>query len=124
MIKIFIPEIKGKNKTSVRGFWRNAEGKIYYDYLKVKNTSYIEPKQLEALKVKYNQEAIAYIDTATECLKIYSSRNKEEGLYKHIIIEVCKQSIRARIKEALRAYGGVTVYIKDDKYLLEAFYND
>jgi len=31
MIKIFIPEIKGKIKTSIRGLWLNDKGQLFYD---------------------------------------------------------------------------------------------
>jgi hypothetical protein len=122
MIKIFIPAIKGKQKTSVRGFWYSQDTKkTYYDYLKIVNTSYIESKQLEYLKTKYNQECIAYIDTATECLKFYYSQDKIEILSNRIYAEV--KNLRAEIKEALKLYGGVTIYKVGNKYFKEIYYN-
>jgi len=39
MIRVFIPEIKGRVKTSVRGFWQD-NGKVYYDYLRVEQEDF------------------------------------------------------------------------------------
>ena len=129
MIKVFIPENKGRIKTNVRGFWYSKDtNKTYYDYLRIVNTSYIEPKQLEQLKKKYNQESIAFIDTAINCLKVYYSRDKIEVLkYRHII-EVKRQGrntklLKDYIKSALKLYGGLTIYIKDHSYILEVYHN-
>lgn len=131
MIKLFIPQNKGKIKTNTRGFWQSSfpAKKIYYDYLKVVNTSYIEPKQLEALKVEYNQEAIAFIDTATNCFKIYYNRDKIEVLNNRSIIKIKTQGkntklLKHYIKTALKRYGGLTVYIHNHYYILEVFYNE
>jgi hypothetical protein len=124
MIKLFIPVTKGKTKTKVRGFWRSSfpAKKTYYDYLKAINTSYIEPKQLGKLKQKYNQEAIAFIDC--NVLKIYYSKDKIEILNNKITKIVTKKELKQNIKELLKLYGGVTVYIQgNNKYLLEVFYN-
>jgi hypothetical protein len=41
MIKILIPENKGKEKSKIRGFWKNETGKIYYDYLSLKTGNII-----------------------------------------------------------------------------------
>jgi hypothetical protein len=122
MIKVFIPQIKGRVKTSVRGFWYSQDTKrTYYDYIKIVNTSYIEPRQLEALKVKYNQESIFYIDTSTNTGIIYYSKDKREVLNHRIYIEVGRY-LRQEIKEALRLYGGVTIYKIGAYYCKEIFY--
>ena len=129
MIKVLIPEKKGRIKTNVRGFWYSKDtNKTYYDYLKIVNTSYVEPKQLEALKKKYNQESIAFIDTSVNCLKIYYSRDKIEVLKDHSILEVKRQGrntklLKDYINSALKLYGGLTIYIKNHSYILEVFYN-
>jgi hypothetical protein len=124
MIKVFIPEIKGKNKTNVRGFWRNDKGITFYDYLKIVNTSCIESRQLEALKKKYCQECIAYVDTATDCLIIYYNRDKKEVLHNRIIKEVLCGNLRQEIKTALKEYSGVTIYKISNKYFKEIFYKE
>ena len=121
MIKVFIPQIKGRVKTSVRGFWRD-NGKTYYDYLKIVNTSFIEPKQLETLKKKYNQESIFYIDSQLPYGIVWYSRDKKEVLNQRIIKEVLKANLRAEIKEALKVYSGITIYKEGNKYFKEIFY--
>lgn len=125
MIKLFIPISKGRAKTEVRGFWYSQDtARTYYDYLKVVNTSYIEPKQLEHLKKKYNQECIAYIDTSLNCLEIYYNKNKIEVLKNVIYTQVIKgRYSKDLIKNLLKRYNGLTIYIKDGYYLVEAFYN-
>lgn len=124
MIKIFIPQIKGKIKTSVRGFWRNTEDRTFYDYLRVIEDNLKGEDlliELEALKRKYNQEAIAYIDTATNCLKIYYNRDKIEVL-RHCISWEClaKNELKTTLKKVIKKYNGSTVYI--DNIDNEIFY--
>lgn len=123
MIKVFIPEIKGKIKTSVRGFWRNAEGKLYYDYLRVKGFSFDFQEdlinKLNAVKQVYNQECIAYKEG--KVLKIYYNKDKIEVLPHRIYKEVLRQDLKVAIKEALRQYSGLTVYNEAGKYFIEAF---
>jgi hypothetical protein len=128
MIKVFIPANKGKIKSSVRGFWRNDSGITYYDYLKIVNTSYIEPRQLEVLKKRYNQEAISFIDTSINCLKIYYSNNKIEVLPYRIYAEILRHNLKSEIKEALKIdlklfyFRGITIYKIGNKYFKEIFY--
>jgi hypothetical protein len=122
MIKIFIPAIKGKQKTSVRGFWYSQETKkTYYDYLEIRDYfSYPSYRLLESLRTFYNQEAIA-IKNDNEILKIHY-KDKTEVLSNRIYAEVKSQDLRAEIKKALRVYGGVTIYKIDNKYFKEIFY--
>jgi len=120
MIKVFIPQDKTQGKTNIRGLWLNKD-KIYYDYLKVVNTSFIEGKQLEALKKKYNQQAIFYVDTATDTGIIYYNKDKKEVL-SHRIYAMIGRNFRAELKEDLKIYGGVTIYKIGAYYCKEIFY--
>ena len=121
MIKVFIPESKGKIKTSARGFWRNTEGKTFYDYLKIVNTYNLNTWILEDLKKKYKQEAIFYV--RFNCGYVYNGIDKQiEVLPRRIIKEVLSVNLRQEIKEALSVYGGVTVYKEGNKYFKEIFY--
>jgi hypothetical protein len=119
MIKVFIPVIKGRVKASIRGFWRNEAGKTFYDYLRLSNRFYLLA-ELEAIQKRYNQEAIAYIDKGI--LKIFYSRNKIEVLSHCIFKEVLRGNLKAEIREALKVYGGITIYKKDNRYFKEIFY--
>ena len=124
MIKIFIPQSKGKVKTSARGFWRNAEGKIFYDYLFIKdlkfNYNYEQLNSLEYLKTKFNQECIAYKEG--KVLKIFYSKDKIEILPHRIYKEVLRQDLKKEIKEALQKYDGCTIYNKLGCYFIEIFF--
>ena len=130
MIKIFIPQVKGKVKSNVRGFWYSSDTKrTYYDYLTIQdyklNSLPSLYHYLDNLKKFYSQECIAYKEG--EVLKIYYSKDKTEVLNKHSILEVKRQGkntklLRNYIKSALRLYGGLTIYIKSHSYILEVFY--
>lgn len=131
MIKVFIPEVKGRIKTNVRGFWySNDTGKTYYDYLKVKeyvlfNTGdkyYLNRffDYLELLQKSYNQECIAYVNN--NVLSIFYNRNKIEVLSNRIYSEVKPECLKKEIKSALKAYSGITIYKEDKLYFKEVFY--
>lgn len=120
MIKVFIPEIKGRVKSSIRGFWYSQDTKrTYYDYLRLSNRFNLLT-ELEAIQKRYNQEAIAYIEG--KILKIFYNQDKIEVLSHCIFKEVLRGNLRQEIKEALKLYGGVTIYKKDNKYFKEIFY--
>ena len=134
MIKVFIPVSKGRKKTSVRGFWYSQDTKrTYYDYLKVlplrfiygqgQNNSYAL-KELQFLKHWHKQEALFFISGHYKELDkgfIFYAYDKIEVLPNRIYTEV--KNLRAEIKEALRVYGGVTIYKIDKKYFKEIYYN-
>lgn len=122
MIKVFIPIIKGRLKTSIRGFWRNTEGKTYYDYLKIEKISFSE---LTDIKRENNQEALFYINGNNRTLKIgciYHSNNNIELLEHRIYKEILKANLKIEIKEALKVYSGITIYKINNKYYKEIFY--
>ena len=118
MIKVFIPEIKGKVKTSVRGFWRNDKGVLFYDYLKIGKAFYGD---LEFHKKHYHQESLFFINEVGQGF-IYYNRDKQEVLSNRIYKEVIRANLKQEIKEALGVYSGVTIYIKGNKYFKEIFY--
>ena len=123
MIEVLIPITKGRIKTSIRGLWIDDNKKLYYDYIKIVNTSFIEARQLEKLKVKYSQQAIAYVDTSTGYLKIYYDKNKIEVLKNRFIKEVSKKDLKSNIRDLLKRFNGLTIYINKTNYTLECFYN-
>ena len=69
MIKVLIPEKKGKIKSSVRGFWLNDKGILFYDYLRVIDMDFINSDILQDLKNKYKQEAIFYVKKSVTPVK-------------------------------------------------------
>jgi len=120
MIKVFIPELNKKNKTTVRGFWKNDKGKIFYDYLTIKEfTEYPSYRSIEALRIKYNQEAIAIIGNSL-ILNIFY-KNRQEVLPHRIYKEVGRIDLKVAIKEALKDFSGCTIYNDNGKYFIEVF---
>jgi hypothetical protein len=129
MVKVFIPEVKGKNKTETRGFWKDNSGRVYYDYIKVINYRQenigfyyqdLFKDYLENLKVYHKQEAIFYVKDNTGF--IYNGRDNIEELPGRIYKEVTRENLKSSIKEALKVYGGVTIYNEAGRYYLEIFY--
>lgn len=116
MIKVFIPESKGRIKTSVRGFWRNEAGRTYYDYLKIVNGDVF---YLADYKKRYNQEAIFY--ASDNIGYIYYNKDKIEVLPHRIYKEVLRQDLKVAIKEALTRFSGCTIYIEAGRYYIEVF---
>ena len=130
MIKVFIPEIKRKyGKPKARGFWRNGKGITSYDYITVKNYNqsiegfYYQDlfyNYLGVIKASYNQEALFYIkDNVGYC---FTGRDKIEVLQNRIYKEVLRANLKVEIKEALKVYGGVTIYQEAGRYYKEIFY--
>jgi len=129
VIKVFIPIDKGKTKADVRGFWRNDTGKIFYDYLKIKSYNYLYNdksncfytiNKLEALKIFYKQEALFFISNNRGY--IFNDRDKIDVLINRIYREIKPGNFKIEIKEALRVYGGVTIYKRGNRYFMEIYY--
>lgn len=135
MIKIFIPENKRKNNKAIlqRGFWKNAENKVYYDYINIieyKNNidngvyelnRFIE--YIEKIRICRNQEAIFFVRNGKGYI-FYGIGKAIEVLNKRLYQEVKRHELKANILSGLYAYNGITVYTINGKYFLEAFYND
>jgi hypothetical protein len=121
MIKVFIPEKKGKNKTAIRGFWYSKENKkTYYDYLSIQEfKEFPSYRCIENLRIKYNQEAIAIIGYY-QVLNVFY-KNRQEIFPHRIFKEVLRQDLKKAIKEALRQYSGLTVYNEAGRYYIEIF---
>lgn len=130
MIKVFIPEIKRKyGKPKARGFWRNGKGITSYDYITVKDYNQsIEPgyyqnlfyNYLGVIKASYNQEVFIYIkDNIGYC---FINKGNIEALPNRIFKEVLRTNLKVEIKEALKVYGGVTIYQEAGRYYKEIFY--
>jgi hypothetical protein len=122
MIKILIPQDKTKEKTNIRGLWRNDEGKLFYDYLKVENFYYNKNYVLlENIQKAKAQEAIFFIDCESNTANIFYSRDKIEVL-KHKISYSCTiKPLKSVLKKALHDFGGCTVYKQGKGYLVEAW---
>ena len=128
MIKIMIPEKKGKVKTEIRGFWYSAESKkTYYDYLKTWTISKSEYRNkrfstlLEVIQKQEKQEAIFYIMSKKGY--VFNNRYDTIQLKGRIVIHHAGfKGLKDIIKNALKQYGGLTVYINGGSYEIEIFY--
>jgi effector-binding domain-containing protein len=130
MIKIFIPQLKGRQKTSIRGFFYSSDSKkIFYDYLKedflnwdLKNKKYYKRFlfYLQDLCNCYNQESIFYINNNKGF--IFYNRDKIIKLINRIYAEIAPGCLRQEIKEAIKKYGGITIYKIGNVYYKEIFY--
>lgn len=126
MLKIFIPAIKGKQKTIARGLWRNEAGRLFYDYLFIKdlkfNYNYEKINTLDYLKKQFKQEALFFIEK--EKGFIYYSPEKIEVLNNKISITILKKDLKKHIKKLLQEFSGLTIYCNKNDYTLIAYYND
>lgn len=126
MVKVYVPKVKGKAKTSARGYWRNNKGKLYYDYIEVVNASIFNGDIVEDLKVKHKQEALFYIKDNQG--HIYYSKDNIEVLPQKVASRLYKyhksiKCIKDLINNYLKCYGGLTIFDKGDYYLFEGYYN-
>ena len=118
-IEAYITEQKTKQgKANIRGFWLNNKGQIFYDYLHKAN---ITEGQLVYAKKHYKQEAIFY--RARRKGYIWHNERKQEVLnYQTYFGYTGKVGLKAYIKDILKKYGGLTIYIRQGQnYLIEAW---
>jgi len=126
MYNIFIPQDKGRQKTTTRGFWLSPSGKIYYDYLTIQtkelNNNYEIQKTMDSLKRLYNQEAMFYHNGA-KAFCYNSKKNIQEFTEKTSVIIPKKdyKLLTKYIKKYLNLFNGVTVYIDKWSYIIEAW---
>src|SRR5574343_1268811 len=105
MIKIYLPENKRKtNKNNLaRGFWKNADNKVYYDYIRVINYDdninigryelNIFLRYLEKIRVCNNQEAI-FFNRDNKGYIFYGIDKKIEVLNYRIIEAVNRKELK------------------------------
>jgi hypothetical protein len=75
-------------------------------------------EKLEALRLKYNQEAIFFVKDNLGY--VYKHRFNFLQLPNRIYKEI--EHLKPEIKEALRKYNGVTVYKIGNRYFKEIYY--
>ncbi len=122
MIKIFVPQKKSKDKTNIRGFWLDKKH-LYYDYLAIDEQpdnigSIALTERLEHYRRELQQEAIFFVKDNMGY--VYRHRFYFLQLPNRIYKQV--KSLKKELKEALRKYGGATVYKVGSKYYMEIFY--
>lgn len=123
MIKIFIPKNKGRVKSIARGFWYSKDTKkTYYDYIDIVEAFYYSEYRIETIQYQKNQECIFFIDNNIGNIfyskdKIIKLQNKKVFYHNNFI------GLKDKIKELLRQYEGLTIYIESkNQYRIEVFY--
>lgn len=119
MIKAYIPEAKTKqHKANIRGLWSSPKSGVCYDYL---HKAKIEVEALPYIKKHYKQEAIFY--TYRRKAYIWHNPKKIEALRYQTYYAYDKgtRGLKDYLKGLLRQYGGITVYIRQENYLIEVW---
>ena len=118
-VKLYLPTVKTR-KARVRGFWRNEEGKVYYDYLRTVIVNHKDLRRIrketgeEALFYTYNDKAYIYSGGEPTCLTTCQR-------YVYIKGVLSLSELKTQFKRLLKEYGGLTVYIKDNCYIVEVW---
>jgi hypothetical protein len=118
MYKIYIP-INKKQKAQYRGLWQSPEGKLFYDYIIIKEVKQILLSELERIKTQYNQEAI-FIE-GKESAYIYYSLSKVEILKTKNSFSCTKKTLKRSLKSCLHAFNGCTIELLKKGFVLTAW---
>jgi len=120
-VKLYLPIVKTKTKKArVRGFWKNKERKVCYDYLKTVNVNKKDLRRIrketkeEALFYTYNNKAYIYSGGLSCCLPICERYIFIRGILSFL-------ELRTQFKKLLKQYGGFTVYINKTSYIVEVW---
>lgn len=120
MIKLYLPNNK---KSNIKGLWYNAKaGRVDFDNIRIEARSNLSIDNLEGIKRLYSQEALFYTNRGKAY--IYHNRAKIEVLrhYNRAIIKRGNfRQLRAKIKEYIALYNGLTVFKQYNQYLIEAW---
>ena len=122
MFILMLPVEKSKVKSSIRGYWLDNKI-IYYDYLKEIKLPYIDKKALNGYSITYKQLALFYKQNKKSF--IYTDKTKKTEVLSKVkrVSHTGYKGLKKAIKLFISNYGGCTVYIKKNSYLLECFYN-
>ena len=114
--KVYLPTDK-QTKTKVRGFWKGSRG-LCYDYIR---QTRIREAELPWLKKRYKQECLFY--TRRGKGYIWYNKNKVEELkyYRYFSYNRYTKGLKAFLQDILKTYGGFTVYIREQNYLVEVW---
>lgn len=118
MVKVYIPLNKREGKASIRGLWKGSQG-VCYDYLKRVD---IEPCQLIYTKRHYNQEAIFYREKDKAFIWYNTKKVETLNHQAYFGYDRHKRGLKAYIKDLLKTYGGLTIYVRKQNYLFEVWH--
>jgi len=123
MYKLFIPVNKRKEKTVIRGFWKDNDI-TYYDYIKIQPLQYIDKKALKGICQSFNELALFFI--GRKLGYIFTGETEKTEVFRKVkrVSHTGFKGLKTAIQTMINDYKGCTVYIKEKHYLLEVFYND
>ena len=117
MIKTYIPVDKREGKTRIRGFWKGSQG-VCYDYLKQID---LEPCQLSYVKKHYKQEALFYREKGKAYIWYNLTRVEALKFQQYFSYDKQTRGFKDFLKDLLTKFGGFTIYIREQNYLIEVW---
>ena len=119
-MKAYIPVKKTKqDKPKIRGLWLSDRQGVCYDYIRKADIVF---EDLARLQRQYKQEAIFYTDKGRAFIWYNNRRIEQLKFYKYFAYNRDKTGFKAYIKDLLKIYGGVTIYIKERQFLIEVWH--
>lgn len=119
MIKVNIPDKKTKQgKASIRGLWYSTKSGLCYDYLR---KAKIEADSLGFVRRHYKQEALFYTEKRKAFIWYNTRKIEVLNHQTYFAYDRGKAGLKAYIKDILKRYGGLTIYIREQNYLIEVW---
>lgn len=108
-----------KNKTNVKGYWKDKAGKVYVDNILVKDIKDIDlfDKNVRQL-FGQGEKAVFYRDN-DQGIVLYP--NGKRDILKNRITRAKKTITKQLINELLNDNGGITIFKNERHYLIETF---
>ena len=104
-----------KEKTNIRGYWQDDNGKLYRDNIKqVKYNSNLKQQLFDS-----GELAVLYINSKGHA--IIEDNTGHDTVLKNKVIFECKVFTVKILKDFLKKYGGITVYKLYTGYIVEAW---
>jgi hypothetical protein len=105
-----------KEKTNIRGFWRNEAGKLYIDNLLVLKYSH------EIKQESFNSGELAVFYVNSDGHAIIEDKKGNITVLKTKECITVKRLKGRLVKDFVNAYGGVTIHKIDSSYILTAWH--
>ncbi len=113
-----------KENSSIKGYWKDQEGKLYIDNIQKINVSIIHKDYLQCLiyqAFKEGEKAVFYKDFNNYAV-ILDNKGQKITLKNQIHIRENKKPSDNYIKELLKNTEGITIYeISKNDYLIEIY---
>ena len=115
-LKVYLP-IDKRSKANVRGFWRGSQG-LCYDYIQ-QTRARID--SLDSLKREHKQECLFYTRQSKAYIWHNSKNIEELKHYRYFEYNRHSRGLKVFLKDILKTYGGFTIYVREQDYLVEVW---